>query len=43
MELIELFTSLNGMGFSPFSVALMVFLWKQDKRLTIMETILRQK
>ncbi|EPC9273211.1 hypothetical protein [Vibrio vulnificus] len=43
MELIELFKSLNGMGLSPSVVALIVLLWKQDKRLTIIETMLKRK
>lgn len=43
MELMELFKSLNGMGFSPSVVALIVLLWKQDKRITIIEAILQSK
>ncbi|MEZ9583370.1 MULTISPECIES: hypothetical protein [Vibrio] len=39
----ELLVSLNSMGLSPTWIALLVVLWKQDKRLTIIETILEGK
>ncbi|HHP0513991.1 hypothetical protein [Vibrio sp. Y29_XK_CS5] len=43
MELTDFLTTLNGMGLSPTLIALIAFLWRQDKRLTIVETILEQK
>ncbi|WP_283131609.1 hypothetical protein [Enterovibrio norvegicus] len=43
MELIDLFTVLNSMGLSPLVVAVIALLWKQDKRLTIIETLLKGK
>lgn len=41
MELVDFFRSLNGMGLSPSVLALIILLWKQDKRLTIIETMLK--
>lgn len=43
MELIAFFTSLTQMGLSPSVIALVVLLWKLDKRLTIIEIILENK
>ncbi|WP_343289704.1 hypothetical protein AAIA71_15210 [Vibrio harveyi] len=43
MELTDFLTTLNGMGLSPTLVILIGFLWRQDKRLTIIETILEKK
>ncbi|MEZ9292243.1 hypothetical protein AB4251_22240 [Vibrio lentus] len=39
----ELLVSLNSMALSPSGIALLVVLWKQNKRLTTIETILEGK
>ncbi|GAB2650583.1 hypothetical protein [Vibrio panuliri] len=38
-EIFEVFKSLNEIGLSPAGVALIALLWKQDKRITVLETI----
>lgn len=36
-----LLAALNDVGMSPAAVALIGILWKQDRRLTIIETMLK--
>ncbi len=43
MEFMELLRSLNGVGISPSLVALLAVYWQQDRRLTIVETILQSR
>ncbi|UTZ31745.1 hypothetical protein HB762_10240 [Vibrio campbellii] len=42
MELVKLFELLTSMGLSPSAVAFIILIWKQDKRITIVETILKE-
>ena len=41
LEIIEFLRTLNGIGLPPYIVVLAFILWKQDKRLTIVETLLK--
>ena len=41
LEIIEFLRTLNGIGLPPYIVVLAFILWKQDKRLTVAETILK--
>lgn len=41
--MIELLQALTGMGLPPTTIAVLVLLYKQDKRLTILETLFKGK
>ncbi|WP_175422443.1 hypothetical protein [Vibrio scophthalmi] len=43
MDLVQLLTSLNDVGMSPAALALIAVLWKQERRLTIIETMLKDR
>ena len=38
-ELFDILRSLNEVGLTPAGIALIALLWKQDKRITVLETI----